>query len=72
METETLVQPIAKVAGIYRGTASGLTPLTPESPRSPEEVRRNPIFYPLRTGSVWHTMVMAFPGFGLHYFLIIG
>ena len=47
METETVIQPIAKVVGIYRGTFNGLTPLTPESPLSPEEVRRNPIFYQL-------------------------
>ena len=47
METETLIQPIAQVVGIYRGTFNGLTPLTPESPLSLEEVRRNPIFYQL-------------------------
>ena len=47
METETLIQPIAKVTGLYRGTFNGLTPLTPESPLSSEEIRRNPIFYQL-------------------------
>jgi hypothetical protein len=47
METETLMRPIAKVVGIYRGTASGLLPLTLDTPLSPEEVRRNPIFYQL-------------------------
>ncbi|GAB6285127.1 MAG: hypothetical protein STSR0009_13280 [Methanoregula sp.] len=72
METETLVQPIVKVAGLYRGTASGLTPLSPESPLSPEEVRRTPVFYHLITGSVWHTWYWHSEGFGLHYFLIIG
>jgi len=47
MGTETLIQPIAKVVGIYRGSFTGLTLLTPESPLSQEEVRRNPIFYQL-------------------------
>jgi hypothetical protein len=47
METETLMQPIAKVTGLYRGTFNGLTPLTMDSPLTSEEVRRNPIFYEL-------------------------
>ena len=47
METENRSQPVAKVTGLYRGTASGLTPLTSDTPLSPEEVRRNPIFYEL-------------------------
>ena len=41
------MQPIAQVTGLYRGTFNGLTPLTPDTPLSPEEVRRNPIFYKL-------------------------
>ncbi|MCX6695967.1 MAG: hypothetical protein NTV84_00060, partial [Methanoregula sp.] len=47
METENTSHPVAKVIGLYRGTASGLTPLAPDTPLSPEEVRRNPIFYRL-------------------------
>ena len=45
METEPQSPPVAKVTGIYRGTARGLLPLAPDTPMSPEEVRRNPIFY---------------------------
>ena len=47
METESVMQPIAHVTGLYRGTFDGLTPLTLDTPLSPEEVRRNPIFYQL-------------------------
>ena len=47
METENILQPVARVTGIYRGTFDGLTPLTPTTPLFPEEVRRNPIFYQL-------------------------
>ena len=47
METESVMQPIAQVTGLYRGTFNGLTPLTLDTPLSPEEVRRNPIFYQL-------------------------
>ena len=47
METEATEKPVARVTGIYRGTFDGLTPLTPTTPLSPEEVRRNPIFYQL-------------------------
>jgi len=47
METESVMQPIAKVTGLYRGTFDGLLPLTLDTPLSPEEVRRNPIFYQL-------------------------
>jgi len=47
METESVMQPIAQVTGLYRGTCNGLTPLGPDTPLSPEEVRRNPIFYQL-------------------------
>ena len=47
METEPQSQPVAKVTGIYRGTFNGLIPLTPDTPLSPEEVRRNPVFYRL-------------------------
>jgi hypothetical protein len=41
------MQPIAQVTGLYRGTFNGLLPLTLDTPLSPEEVRRNPIFYQL-------------------------
>ena len=47
METEMVMQPIARVTGLYRGTFNGLLPLTPDTPLSPEEVSRNPIFYQL-------------------------
>lgn len=39
--------PIATVTGLYRGTASGLEPLTKDTPLSQDEVRRNPVFYEL-------------------------
>jgi hypothetical protein len=45
MEAKT--QPIALVTGLYRGTFSGLEPLTKDTPLTQEEVRRNPIFYEL-------------------------
>jgi hypothetical protein len=45
MESETT--PVATVTGLYRGTFSGLEPLTKDTPLTLEEVRRNPIFYEL-------------------------
>ena len=39
--------PVATVTGLYRGTNTGLEPLTPETPLSQDEVRRNPVFYEL-------------------------
>jgi hypothetical protein len=45
METE--VKPIATVTGLYRGTFSGLEPLTKDTPLTLDEVRRNPVFYEL-------------------------
>ena len=45
MEAETT--PVATVTGLYRGTFSGLEPLTKDTPLTQEEVRRNPIFYEL-------------------------
>jgi hypothetical protein len=45
MATETT--PVATVTGLYRGTFSGLEPLTKETPLTQDEVRRNPIFYEL-------------------------
>ena len=41
------ITPVATVTGLYRGTASGLEPLTKETPLTPGEVRRNPVFYEL-------------------------
>ena len=40
-------RPAATVTGLYRGTFSGLEPLTRETPLTPDEVRRNPVFYEL-------------------------
>ena len=45
MEAENA--PIATVTGLYRGTFSGLEPLTKETPLTQGEVRRNPVFYEL-------------------------
>jgi len=45
MESEPA--PVATVTGLYRGTFSGLEPLTAGDPLTLEEVRRNPIFYEL-------------------------
>ena len=45
METEPL--PVATVTGLYRGTFSGLEPLTKDTPLTLDEIRRNPLFYEL-------------------------
>ena len=45
MGTET--SPVATVTGLYRGTFSGLEPLTKDTPLTLDEVRRNPVFYEL-------------------------
>ena len=39
--------PVATVTGLYRGTFSGLEPLTKDTPLTMDEVRRNPVFYEL-------------------------
>jgi hypothetical protein len=39
--------PVATVTGLYRGTFSGLEPLTRDTPLTLDEVRRNPVFYEL-------------------------
>ncbi|PKL69867.1 MAG: hypothetical protein CVV30_00385 [Methanomicrobiales archaeon HGW-Methanomicrobiales-1] len=44
---DTRMQPVATVVGLYRGTLSGLEPLTRDTPLTVDEVRRNPIFYEL-------------------------
>lgn len=41
------LQPVATVTGLYRGTFSGLEPLTKDTPLTQEEVRRSPVFYEL-------------------------
>ena len=45
MEPDT--NPVATVTGLYRGTFSGLEPLTKDTPLTLGEVRRNPVFYEL-------------------------
>ena len=45
MNSETT--PVATVTGLYRGTFSGLEPLTKDTPLTQEDVRRYPIFYEL-------------------------
>ena len=45
MDTDTT--PVATVTGLYRGTFSGLEPLTKDTPLTQDEVRRNPVFYEL-------------------------
>lgn len=45
MKSETT--PVATVTGLYRGTFSGLEPLTKDTPLTLDEVRRYPIFYEL-------------------------
>jgi len=40
-------RPVAIVTGLYRGTFSGLEPLTKDTPLTLDEVRRNPVFYEL-------------------------
>ena len=42
--------PVATVTGLYRGTFSGLEPLTKETPLTLDEIRRNPVFYELDLG----------------------
>ena len=39
--------PVATVTGLYRGTFSGLEPLTKDTPLTLDEVRRKPVFYEL-------------------------
>ena len=41
------IAPVATVTGLYRGTFSGLEPLTKDTPLTLDEVRRNPLFYEL-------------------------
>ncbi|MCK9631376.1 MAG: hypothetical protein M0R30_07005 [Methanoregula sp.] len=39
--------PVATVTGLYRGTFSGLEPISRDTPLTLDEIRRNPIFYEL-------------------------
>jgi hypothetical protein len=52
MDTDTAYQPVAIVTGLYRGTFSGLEPLTVHTPLTRDEVNRNPIFYELALNSL--------------------
>jgi hypothetical protein len=45
MGTNLTNYPVAEVIGIFRSKAGGFEPLTPATPLTSEEVRRNPIFY---------------------------
>lgn len=47
MVADKATQPVATVTGLYRGTFSGLEPLTKDTPLTLDEVRRSPIFYEL-------------------------
>jgi len=47
METNPGSPVIATVTGLYRGRCGGLEPLTMNTPLTPDEVRRNPVFYEL-------------------------
>jgi len=47
MDTKTVSHTVAKVTGLYRGKFGGLEPLRVSTPLTPDEVRRNPIFYEL-------------------------
>ena len=45
MRNEPASGPVAEVIGVFRGKSGGFEPLTPTTPLTPDEVRRNPIFY---------------------------
>ena len=47
MDIKTISHAVARVTGLYRGRFSGLESLTVNTPLTPDEVRRNPIFYEL-------------------------
>jgi len=47
MDTKTVSHAVAKVTGLFRDRFGGLEPLTVNTPLTPDEVRRNPIFYEL-------------------------
>ena len=45
METNIISPAFAEVIGVFRGKFGGFEPLTPTTPLTPDEVRRNPVFY---------------------------
>jgi hypothetical protein len=45
MTADTVTGPVAEVIGVFRGKSGGFEPLTPATPLTPDEVRRNPVFY---------------------------
>jgi hypothetical protein len=45
MGTNFMSYPVAEVLGIFRAKNGGFEPLLPAVPLTPEEARRNPIFY---------------------------
>jgi len=47
MDTKIVSHTVAKVTGLYRGRFGGLEPLTVNTPLTPDEVHRNPLFYEL-------------------------
>jgi len=51
METECIFSAVAEVIGIFRGKSGGFEPLTPGTPLTADEVRRNPVFYILDLNS---------------------
>jgi hypothetical protein len=47
MKTKLISLAVAKVTGLDRGLFDGMEPLSVDTPLTPDEVRRNPIFYEL-------------------------
>ncbi len=45
METKLVSHAVAEVIGVFRGKSGGFEPLTANTPLTPDEVRRNPVFY---------------------------
>jgi hypothetical protein len=45
MGNKPLYGPVAEVIGIFRGKSGGFEPLTSDTPLTPDEVLRNPVFY---------------------------
>jgi hypothetical protein len=45
METKIISGAVARVMGVFRGKSGGFEPISPTTPLTSEEVRRNPIFY---------------------------
>lgn len=51
METECISSAVAQVIGVFRGKSGGFEPLSPDTPLTADEVRRNPVFYILDLNS---------------------